>query len=36
MKTENFPADFIASLAHYVTNAGPGYDNWVRVSMAEW
>jgi len=27
MKTKDFPADFIASLADYVTNAGPGYGN---------
>jgi hypothetical protein len=27
MKTENFPADLIASITDFVTNAGPGYDN---------
>ena len=26
MKTEEFPADFIASLADFITDAGPGYD----------
>lgn len=25
MKTEEFPADFIASLADFITDAGPGY-----------